>query len=852
MKLSLPACVELTGVKRKTFDLPLTSLADGVGVPATDAAEFTKWIVFFRIEEKFAFARLSLPRIDERAGRVLKVDNQAKDQALKIWPKEQRDEEAITQSTESWYAVCEPDANTEKKRTLGIVVTVDTRHPGFVDLCEQRDGSQVVIPIPVTLAGIKSGSTQYQITTYPVEIELHLPVARIAPYDGIVGIDFGNTNTTVVAVGMASGESPLLIPSEQRIVDGKVSDRRAILKEAKPVATLLEMLRFSADNGSGVVIYEVNYGEEVVRSTKERPLRAIHGAKRWLSDRPSNTGNAEITLPVGEEMKNVQAHIPAELFVTKMLEAFMCHTEKSPEKLAITCPSTFSETEVERLKATVINARDRALQCEPQQDPWATGRNVLGSSSANIVRNCLDEATAAAFFFASREATEAPGGLPAFRYLYPNGKNILVYDCGGGTTDITLARFSVAGETTLKVDVLGRVGHRTFGGDFVTHQYFRILKVLVCGEVAEKYLRDVDGSIAEVFDRIDKGDLLKESCNTRYDPKGPHANDAVQGLLTRALWYLAEQLKCLAIWCGNDADNELDTDPGATKKRLDSKVTELVGEFLEDEINGSEKVWQHLKIDSTSQLALAKLKKQIMSTTAPLQWLEELVDKPLQATIQCANNLIESKLVETGAEIGHSALRDVHAVYLVGNSSKFPLIRRRVLDQERGLRVRFVDERIRDMRSGLAEQDLKGCVAKGVVIATRSSDLGCSVEWDKDVMGQLPYDVDYGEHRPRTTLFAQGEKRTELKPARIQVSGEGGRRLNLLRRWPGESVGEPYISFDFEKTTDKAARKGTYVIEYDVRKRQYMAYREDNPKVMALGVPQVSYPIVSPVQSGEI
>jgi molecular chaperone DnaK (HSP70) len=89
----------------------------------------------------------------------------------------------------------------------------------------------------------------------------------------------------------------------------------------------------------------------------------------------------------------------------------------------------------------------------------------------------IDEASAAAFYFAYRDFINGPGQFPAFRYLYPSGMHMLLYDCGGGTTDLSLVRLEGADEDHLKISVLGRAGHRTFGGDFITEQVFRLLKM---------------------------------------------------------------------------------------------------------------------------------------------------------------------------------------------------------------------------------------------------------------------------------------------------------------------------------------------------------------------------------------
>src|SRR5256885_15772306 len=99
----------------------------------------------------------------------------------------------------------------------------------------------------------------------------------------------------------------------------------------------------------------------------------------------------------------------------------------------------------------------------------------------------VDEASAAAFFFLFRRIFEEPGGLPRFRYLSPAGLNMLLYDCGGGTTDIALVKAGLDPEAAdvLRITVLARSGLRGFGGDDITRAACRVLKAKIAQRVAE-------------------------------------------------------------------------------------------------------------------------------------------------------------------------------------------------------------------------------------------------------------------------------------------------------------------------------------------------------------------------------
>src|SRR5207244_1098653 len=115
----------------------------------------------------------------------------------------------------------------------------------------------------------------------------------------------------------------------------------------------------------------------------------------------------------------------------------------------------------------------RRAGTEPGEDP--------------LIRLMVDEASAAGFFFLYRRIFEEPGGLPRFHYLYPGGLNMLLYDCGGGTTDIALVRagFDPDDPDVLRITVLARSGLRGFGGDDITRAVCRLLKSKLALKVAE-------------------------------------------------------------------------------------------------------------------------------------------------------------------------------------------------------------------------------------------------------------------------------------------------------------------------------------------------------------------------------
>src|SRR5262249_25593241 len=209
------------------------------------------------------------------------------------------------------------------------------------------------------------------------------------------------------------------------------------------------------------------------------------------------------------EQFEILHRLPAELLVCRLLQRFREATLSWPRSLAITYPTTYSPRELEQLREMVQRAwlrmqarlqslpqgmeepadeRDPELDraCKSLQQLIHTRRLGMEPGDDPVLHLLVDEASAPAFFFLYRTIFEEPGGLPRFRYLYPRGLNMLLYDCGGGTTDIALVQASFDPDATdvLRIKVLARSGLRGFGGDDITRAVCRIFKAKLAQKVA--------------------------------------------------------------------------------------------------------------------------------------------------------------------------------------------------------------------------------------------------------------------------------------------------------------------------------------------------------------------------------
>ena len=823
-KIEFSKCIPLTGVRRKHWSGSLSQLVDGVHIIPGKVQRLASWAVFLRLRAEDAF--LSFERKDASAAvQRIMVEDAARDFAIEAYARSGHPVRS-DQLKDEWCVV--RSDGPKASRDISLTIKINTSHELFKKACEPSKHEPLCIEVLVDVLGAEEGESNTCFSRGQ-KLQIVVPLGRLEKYYGVVALDFGNTGSTMIAIDAGGGGSPAsrLIPCDQKLVEAEIPlDLAAATKWAQPVPTTIELIR--RDEVRGLASYIADYGS-VAKETKH-PERLIMGAKRMLSDLPKRMSeDQKIQVDVGGNAMRVLAHEPAECFMTRMFEAFHYFMQKEPTRIAITCPTTFTEREATRLRATAISALNRAA------GRTATSININNGSENDeySVRPCLDEATAAAFYFVDREAFQRKGGIAEFQYLYPEGMNLLIYDCGGGTTDISLVNIRLAGSSELSemfIEILGRAGHREFGGDFITKQIVRLLKYRIAqGKDGREGIRDFGRDVKNELEKFEREGLLERHCPTYFKPEEPQSEEKVKRQkLAWHLWNLAETIKCQSFGPGAEGGDS-------------SKLQHGVGLFLAGIITNETNVEELL---TTSQ-EKGYWPDSVNWSIKP-SWIDALIDEKLGETIDRANQLISARLKSASG-----GLYDVHRVYVVGNASRFPLIRERMLDDTRGLRIRFLSENLRDSHYGLASEDLKNCVAKGAAIALSIEQEGqLKVHWDTSLMKKLPYDIVHKTVRdvhPRV-LFRQGTLDSKLEIQQIEILDDKADHIFLGRTWPGEPQPEKQLVFRF----DHPMTPGDYRILYDMKDSVFKAYPEKNKQNVAEGESHELPPFVAPAQSGEI
>ncbi len=430
-----------------------------------------------------------------------------------------------------------------------------------------------------------------------------------------------------------------------------------------------------------------------------------------------------------------------------------------------------------------------------------------------VIRLMVDEASAASFFFLYRRIFEEPGGLPRFRYLFPQGLNLLLYDCGGGTTDIALVKagFDSDAVDVLRITVFGAAACAASAATTSLAPFAgcskpssgskwrrrnRPLKLnwpaAPSGQHAERVPRFAtqQKGMEELFQKLKEADPRDELVPTTFDVN--QMDDATNQRRDHAfdLWRWGELMKA-----------KLEKSDTAAFFRIDRNLNRLSAALLKN------------LTDVQAQQLIGQLERITIS-----RWeVDALVESQVAKSIRNCNNLIRDKL----ANLPDDAEEEVHWVVASGNGSRYPLIQEML---RKHLHVPFVD----DGRFTLDERNLKHAVAKGAALAlsTLLAMGTVRVEFDSELSECLPFDVAYKDLRTNTNpILCREHVRYDKLENRvvpivaIRGSSSAGRKLEkfvLERRFPGDDGFSPYLSFHFPDGI-----QGDLEVSYDRQSREF-------------------------------
>lgn len=816
--LTVNDVIARTGIRRSLFSIPGSSLVDGVQVKEAAVNEATnsrRYLVLMIPKSISGFIRI-IPNLSSDRYRH---GSSAREYVGAL---AQTSKEMLAAHT---FVV----VSIETPLGLDMFVEVNTDHPELVKAIEAAEkvsagGSgrppAAIEPYRLGVNVILVGEDRKTATSERfLRLQL-LPMRQMPIYSGYAALDFGNTSSALVLSDTNQRDEFQVVPADVR-------DKTTASGSPVQTALLITAIKPPAKAG-GFFHYKAIIGSQSLEETDTGCL--VLGAKRLLSDRKKETADGDM-VAIGNEIHRIPTEDPAEVYMSQMLQGMFFHRQSRPQSVAVTCPTTFTVSEVARLKRTVARSFLRA--------EGRSASNFREGMTEAYVPLVIDEASAAAFYFAYRDFIDGPGRMPAFRYLYPNGLHMLLYDCGGGTTDIALVRLEARAQGHVEISVLGRAGHRQFGGDFITLQVFRLLKAkLAAAKRRIPELPKIPGQL-EAFLRTHQASA-DMAVPTMFDRAQQQNDDARQRRKTTLLlWRLAESMKKRLSIKGSKK---------VTPDHSDSETSELA-------LLGSiaDRVVLPEELDVVDLVDLLEVSR---------QEVDALVDREIDRTIEYANDLIQDcmqRIEGQAVPAGHPSpleVPEVDRVYVVGNASRYPRIKDRLLDPEHGLRVRYLEERLAEIRP----EDFKNSVAKGAVVALRLRDMsaGGQISWDDEFMHRLPFDLvsETLSHAGDNVLFRQGDRYSRTMRAWREIPPDARtgqptvQRIRLDRRWPGEAKTEPCLIFQFDEPI-----AGRFAIRYDEERQAFVMHPdrkggEDELLTVAEPFDQAAY--LAPPQSGTI
>lgn len=832
-----------SGRRQKVVQFDVAQWLDGVQIKA-DATESCIMFVYWPRSLSYLSVDLSVFEVGAAQGMPFSTGQTAVDFALRSGAMQARDADSV-----HLYAM-QLRLNARVEGTL----TVDTDHPDFLARARGRQGAE--LSDALSLFAIAQRAAGAPVLRSSVKLRLvYSPAGEMSPCRGFAALDFGNTSSSLAYTSQQTQDlgAIRLVRSDRPGWGGN-----------PPRGTVQSALWVEGprtEEGGFAKYSKSEIGESVVAQAGKNSAGWLAlGSKRLLSEAAAGAKNDDCRILLGGAPVSTRRRELAEVFLERMFRGFHNHEGSLPRPLAVTCPTTFSDWEVTQLREALGQAYLRSEN--------HARRKLSREQLEEWIPRVIDEASAAAFYFVYHDFLAGPGRLPALRYLYPQGMNMLIYDCGGGTTDISLVhlRTNVAsndpGVNQVELKVLGRTGHRTFGGDFITESVFRLAKwklaPLFDGPDAESDLKSLEANLKRFAPEVDR--VLP----TQFDPANLSGGIAQKRMAaTLGLWKVAEDIKHALSRPGTKtapipeakahlALKELGLDLYAAKKAKNRLELPTISRAEVDVLIGGE-------VDRTIRYSNDLLDACLYSAPPPEPTPPPIPGRRSDPGPRSARGTGRSTAptVPSPAAGGSSPPLppDLHWVYVIGNASLYPLIRDRLGDSERGLRVRFLKNRMREV----PQEELKNSVAKGALIALRMKESleGVQVVWDERIMQRLPYDIthrDLGKGLD-TVLFPQHVLYSELKPASVEVPTDDQKHpvtklVVLGRKWPGESKSEAFLRFDFKEPI-----AGRYAIAYDPEEHKFIMHPEGKGGGREASVAATPFdppPYLPPPQSGRL
>ena len=294
----------------------------------------------------------------------------------------------------------------------------------------------------------------------PIELRVH-PVETLPEY---IGIDFGTTQSVVAVMNPRTNAIELVeveVPPDQIGSLGSDTQPEGEAPADSTSPLIPSVLVFTGDEGQHVI------GHDAKRQMEVLPGRAIRSIKRILGFDEGWRGPD----------RTYQPHELAALILKKLIDLAarklfqLTKTYYDIPRAIVTIPAAFYDLQSEK----ILEACELAGLDADQGLRGEAAREIRESTGAEIQDSTLlAEPSAAALYllYHLAEETSLDNELQELS-TREGGMNLLVFDYGGGTLDISVANVSQLKNGGLGLRILANCGNNRIGGD---HLDFRLMK----------------------------------------------------------------------------------------------------------------------------------------------------------------------------------------------------------------------------------------------------------------------------------------------------------------------------------------------------------------------------------------
>lgn len=281
----------------------------------------------------------------------------------------------------------------------------------------------------------------------------HVMWNEVETTDQTLCIDFGTSNTTAGSYGILdeASDEPEIVTFPDVTDIG--ADGLPVQKEMLPTIVYVKHLDRKADTVSYAFGYEAT---RAIVAANYTPMASVfHEIKAW-------EGVLDVPEPVQDE-DGAAGKIPRREIVKAYLEYVIQeaehHFKHHFRKIHFSAPVKLKESFIQEMKKTFGDAYD-----------------------VRDAQDSLDEGVAIVYDLIHRAC------LNAWDSDTPVEHDCLILDCGGGTTDLALSKYTIEnkrGYQKLTLDTKAEGGNANFGGNNITYRILQLLKIKLAASLRD-------------------------------------------------------------------------------------------------------------------------------------------------------------------------------------------------------------------------------------------------------------------------------------------------------------------------------------------------------------------------------